>query len=101
MKKERKIRVQFIVSEVLTEMNVKPEQLGIWSRDDDIRFAKCLITLLLDEEGFNMKVIADCFGMGWRSAYHRLIKAKKLLAKHPVFKTKYLKLIEIITANED
>lgn len=101
MTAEQKIRKDFLCDAILKEMNVSVDQITLWSRDEDIAFAKCLITLIMDEENYKSKAIQDILKISRKAVHDKLQMAKGLLSVHPVFKSKYLKIIQIITENED
>jgi len=55
----------------------------------------------MDEENYKSKAIQDILKISRKAVHDKLQMAKGLLSVHPVFKSKYLKLIQIITENED
>lgn len=101
---EQVARVDFVMQTVVLQYGIDCTALTCKKGDDEqdrAFFARCMVTVILKEEGFKMPQIGRLMGRSRISMYSILRNANNLLGYHAHFKKTYLKVIQIITADEN
>lgn len=94
-------RWQYVRWVVLKEFGLHLHEIRKATYYDNTTLCKCMLALILHEEQAKAVYIAKIINIARTSIYSRLKVADNLLQTHSEFKRKYLKIIQIITANED